>query len=289
MAPATLRALLTGLVDYAGLFPPAALPLEHVVRNYGAYRDSADSWALGALVVPAARLAELLDLVPAGGPAWPVSALVGDDIAADAACILAARSASRVSIGVAEVRAATPEGVLAAVRALERVPTVYVELPVLNDPAPLIRAVGNAGVRAKMRTGGTTADAFPSGAECARFIACCAQHDVRFKATAGLHHPLTGRYRLTYADASPRDVMFGFLNVFLAATLAQGGASARELEALLAETDVGQFQFHDHCISWRTKVVSLDDIEAGRESFAMSFGSCSFREPLDDLTHLGLL
>src|SRR5262245_34827395 len=56
---ASVRALLTGVVDYAGLFPPAPLPLDQALANYLRYRTEEDSWMLGRFICPAARLAEL--------------------------------------------------------------------------------------------------------------------------------------------------------------------------------------------------------------------------------------
>ena len=53
-----LRILLRGLIDYAGLFPPASLDMADAVRNYAAYREGEHAWALGRFVVPAARLEE---------------------------------------------------------------------------------------------------------------------------------------------------------------------------------------------------------------------------------------
>ncbi|MDQ2665574.1 MAG: hypothetical protein M3Z05_06150 [Gemmatimonadota bacterium] len=289
MAPASLRALLAGLIDYAGLFPPAALPLEEVVRNYGAYRHSPESWALGRLVVPAVRLLELLDLLPIGEPPWSVTALVGEDVIADARRIASVRGDPRVSVEAAEARAFTDDEIGAATRALSDVPAVYIELPAYDDPSDLVRAVGEAGARAKIRTGGMTVEVFPSAAECARFIAACAHHRVAFKATAGLHHPIRGAFPLTYADDAPRGVMFGFLNVFFAGALARGGMEAPALEQVLMEREVARFDFHDAGAAWRGHTLSLEDIADARDAFAISFGSCSFREPINDLTQLGLL
>src|SRR5438045_204787 len=59
---AGLRTLLAGIVDYAGLFPPARLPLEEAVRNFVRYGGESDAWMLGRFVLPAARLAELAPL-----------------------------------------------------------------------------------------------------------------------------------------------------------------------------------------------------------------------------------
>src|SRR5271155_5584079 len=56
---ASLRALLTGIVDYAGLFPPAKLPLDQAIRNYARYRTDPESWMLGRFICPASRLGEL--------------------------------------------------------------------------------------------------------------------------------------------------------------------------------------------------------------------------------------
>lgn len=289
MAPASLRALLAGLIDYAGLFPPAELPLSDVVTNYRSYLDSPDAWALGRLVLPAARLADLAKLLTADAPVWRVSALVGEDVRADAACILAARSMGRICVDVAELRASSPQDVELAARVLEPVPVVYVEVAVADDPTSLIRAVAGVGLRAKIRTGGTVREAFPTADNCAQFIACCAAHHVAFKATAGLHHPLRGTYRLTYGDDAPRGEMFGFLNLFLAGSFARQGMTAEETALVLVETDLRQFHFDAAGVSWRGHALSMEQVARARESFAISFGSCSFREPIDDLTQLGLL
>jgi hypothetical protein len=57
--PDSLRALLTNLIDYAGLYPPAGLPLPQVLENYRNYLASPDVWMLNRLVLPAARLPEV--------------------------------------------------------------------------------------------------------------------------------------------------------------------------------------------------------------------------------------
>ena len=95
-------------------------------------------------------------------------------------------------------------------------------------PAPLVAAIARRGGRAKMRTGGVTAEAFPTAAQVLRFLRACTEARVPFKATAGLHHPLRAEYRLTYAPDSPRGTMFGFLNVFLTAVLLRHGLSDKD-------------------------------------------------------------
>jgi hypothetical protein len=136
MASASLRALLSGLIDYAGLFPPAGLSLADVVENYATYRRSDDQWALGRLVVPAARLDELVTLVPSNSDRWPVSALVGENVEADAARIAVVQGATEFVVQSAEVRATSVEQVRTSVDALSNVAEVYVEVPLARRSEP---------------------------------------------------------------------------------------------------------------------------------------------------------
>ena len=289
MSSAPLRALLAGSIDYAGLFPPAALPLSAACAEYVTAGASAQSWALGRLVLPAHRLAEAAALMPVHGAPWPVSALIGDDLARDAASIHTAIAHGVFDIQAAEARTPTPHAIVDVTDALGTACALYAEIPLDVDPAPLVDAIARMGSRAKMRTGGVAPDSFPAPGQVARFIRGCTARAVPFKATAGLHHPLRGEYRLTYETAAPHDTMFGFLNVFVATALARQHVSEGILVAVLQERDPAALHFDADGIRWREFFVSTDDMIATRAASAMSFGSCSFREPLDDLHQLGLL
>jgi hypothetical protein len=292
---ASLRALVARLVDYAGLFPPAGLPMREAVRHYAEYLDSPDAWMLGRFVVPVARLDELAADASAyaGSRAepWQIAALVGDDASADAERIRAfnASHIGRLNVDVAEVKATGAARIESAMRALGAELTVYVELPVDAGLEFLLSVVRRARARAKIRTGGVTGEAFPTAAQVARFIARCADHGVQFKATAGLHHPLRGEHRLTYADDASSATMFGFLNVFVASAFALTGMREDALRALLEETEASALAFGDDGLSWRGHRLSLDALTNARSTFAVAFGSCSFREPVDDLHRLALL
>ena len=66
-----LAVLLDGLIDYAGLFPPAALSMPAAVAAYARYVIGTDRAMLGRFVVPAARLADFtaaVDALPHGAP-----------------------------------------------------------------------------------------------------------------------------------------------------------------------------------------------------------------------------
>jgi hypothetical protein len=160
---------------------------------------------------------------------------------------------------------------------------IYFEIPTKGDVSPLVKAIAGAGARAKIRTGGVTPESIPPAAEVIDFIVACRRESVPFKATAGLHHPIRGSYRLTYEPDSPIGTMYGFLNVFVASALIYAGESEDAATAALEETDPAAFAFEDEAIAWRGKRIPAEQIEESRLEFAISFGSCSFREPVDEL------
>ena len=295
-----LHSLLRDSIDYAGLFPPAGLGMAETVANYASYREGPHSWALGRLVVPASRLAELEtaaeELLPRSpAPPWRVAALLGADPKTDLDmigelnCRHAAEGAGALGVDVVEGKAETAE---AGERLLGRVPKylqAYVEIPIVRDPTALARAVSAAGGRLKVRTGGVTPDAFPTPADLLRFIRTAHNAGAAFKATAGLHHPLRADYRLTYEPESACGTMFGFLNLFLATALVIAGADDREAGLLLEERDPRAFRFDADFVEWRSHRLDLDTIRRARESGIVSFGSCSFTEPIGDLQSLELL
>jgi hypothetical protein len=291
---ATLRALMRRLVDYAGLFPPAALSMEDAVRRYASYVASPDAWMLGRFVVPVERLSEFSDaaapLVARDREAWRLSALVAEP--ADAGPRIRdfnTEHRGRFVVDVVECRAVEAGSVASAIGALPGELRIFVELPLLDDPRGSLVEIRTAGAWAKIRTGGVTADAFPSAREIGRFIARAAELLVPFKATAGLHHPVCGEYPLTYETDSPRAPMFGFLNIFAAAAFAQSRVHERVLADLVSEADASAFRFGEEELTWRERSVTTKQIASARSSLGLAFGSCSFREPVEGLRELGLL
>ena len=191
------------------------------------------------------------------------------------------------------VRAATLNPTLAVglaqhVAATPRTLALFVEMPLTPDPAPLVAELARRGARAKVRTGGVTPESIPSPAELARFLARAVAAGVAFKATAGLHHPLRGEHPLTYAADSPRAVMHGFLNVFLA-TAFTSEATEADAVAVLEEMDPVAFRFGPRGVRWRDRHLTTPRLQLMREQRALAFGSCSFREPIDELRTLHLL
>jgi hypothetical protein len=248
----SLRALLTNLIDYAGLYPPAALELPAALDNYKRYLASPESWLLNRLVLPVSNLGDI-DL----GQNWRVTLLVENE-----------PGPLRVQVETFETR--QPHKL--------SLPT-YCEVP-------LDRINGSF---AKVRTGGVTTDSVPMPSEIAEFLCQAAARRVPFKATAGLHNPIRGDHPLTYSADSPHAIMHGFVNVFVAAALAWQGNDRAAVIRVLHECDPESFDFFDDALRWRDRRLTTEQIVAARRDFAHSFGSCSFEEPVAGLRALGWL
>lgn len=292
-----LSHFLRNLVDYAGLFPPAKLPMAEAVRNHAAYLGGPDQAVLGRFIVPLARLGEFeqawAGLPPASTTTAPceLSVLAGPQPEQDWARILDFnRRHSRARIVSVETKAATPAEISTVVAGLPAGLEAWIEIsPAAPELPALLRAVKTTGHGAKLRMGGVTPEAFPAAANVLRFLILCRDLGLVFKATAGLHHPLCGEYRLTYEPGSPSGRMFGFLNLFLAATLLHQGGGADDALRLLEDTDVANFQRAPHALRWRHCEFTLAALAAARQGSCRSFGSCSFTEPLEGLRELSWL
>ncbi len=275
------RALLNGLIDYAGLFPPSGLDMPGAVRNYLTYRDGPFHWMLGRFVVPASRLAEFHSA--SSGHRLPVTVTIGEHPDQDLAAI------GRLKVDTVEAKASTVTQIRSLAGKLSSGPTIYFEVPIAGDPRGLIAEIAEAGARAKARTGGISADAFPGSRDLGRFLQCCAEEQVPFKVTAGLHHPFRGTHSLNGKPEGPTALMHGFLNVFLAAALLRAGEETGKVVQLLEDQSAASFHFDAKTIRWRDEQVDLEQIEDTRRNLAISFGSCSFEEPVTDLKELGVL
>jgi hypothetical protein len=289
-----VRILLHDLIDYAGLFPPASLNMPAAIANYQHYAHSDWNWILGRFILPASRLGELEEAFPepapqAEKPNSRLSVLLGPDPVADAL---------RINEFNAKSRSATIESVECKISAVEEIVRLseiipaglaaYFEVP-LSNSAEHIAAVAACRRRAKIRTGGEASDKFPSSAAIIEFLRQCIAANVPFKATAGLHHPLRSIHRFTYQPDSASGMMHGFLNVFLAAAFLRAGMEPGLAHQLLEEQSAEAFQFNSDAVTWRQNRLSRNELAAARREFALSFGSCSFTEPIDDLRSLQLL
>jgi hypothetical protein len=260
------------------------------VRSYAEYEASDEAWILGRFVVPSAHLDafEQARSTLRDQPEWRISALLGGEVEADVNRVHAfnKRMAGAAHVDTVEGKAPTTDTVSRIADAASDF-RAFAEIPVADFA--LLDAVGDRGLNAKVRTGGVTGDAFPEPEVLLAFIERACRANVPFKATAGLHHAVRGDYRFTYEEGSPKGTMFGFLNVFLTAAFVHAGMTDGAALALLLERDLKKIVVSSHAIAWRDHAVTTDDIHAARDCVAISFGSCSFREPVDELRAAALI
>ena len=294
------KELFREIVDYAGLFPPAALPFHEVVANYENYLGSDESWMLARLIVPASRLAELEQQEPFQNSQhiWKISSLVPSVDAAEDGFQQAIKSIEdfnerypgKAIVDTVEIKAATAELVDETAKHMPDFLNAFLEVPHDEDPDAPIQAIaqGPSNIFAKIRTGGVTSDLIPPPDQVARFIFHCGRHGAGFKATAGLHHPMRGDYRLTYDQDAKLGTMFGFANVFVAAAFAFSQHNDLELlKQILVCDDKDQIVLHDNLLSFNGQTVDAESIKKVRQDKAVSFGSCSFTEPTTELHEIG--
>lgn len=293
---ASVRALLAGIVDYAGLFPPSQISMPKAVANYAAYKNSRYKWMLGRFVVPAARLDEFMasakEYFNGEAQPWRLSVLATDDIYRTVQTLEDFNHAHRANVvaDALEVKAETSHQIKEIHNALPTGLETYFEIPVGESLADLIATLAILGTRAKIRTGGVTEEAFPPVERITKFMRVCLAANVPFKATAGLHHALRCVKPLTYEPDAPEGMMNGFLNVFLAAAFLRNGYQPRLINDLLRDRRADNFLFDDNGVLWRQEhFLNSLQIENLRLRSAISFGSCSFVEPVEDLQEIGLL
>jgi hypothetical protein len=300
-AAASLRVLLEHAIDYAGLFPPASLDMRTCVSNYARYLLHPQSWALGRFVLPLSQLDEFVSArESAAAEPWHLSGIVSANTASSLVFDLAAadifnRMAGPARIESVEVRVSTLEQIELVCEHRPPGTAVFFELAPekADELLPLVSRVGG---RAKLRTGGVAPDAIPSVETVAAFIESCAKLAVPFKATAGLHHPLRGAHALTYHADSPQATMHGFLNLFTAAAIvwiSRGRNRSAVLATCLADPERANWHFGEDSFTWSGNEhpvrIELGTLREMRSNFALSFGSCSFDEPIQEMRELDLL
>lgn len=307
-----LRALLDRIIDYAGLFPPAGLPLAEALQTYARFTFDSRNWMLARFVLPTQRMAEastLRRLFPEGevlsvsalgrgGAEWSgfFTGLEEDLAAIDA---FRREHGPHARVDVLETRLPGKEldyqirsdAMIARAGEIARTAglTLYCEVPLDADwqerTGRLVRSLQAAPPHGlKVRSGGLTPEAFSSCEQLAWALTAVRQAGVPVKCTAGLHHPI--RHFNTGVQAR----MHGFLNVFGGAILASvHDLSESRLADILADEDPADFAFDAAGLRWKDLFAPVEAITRLRSTIYLTFGSCSVSEPVEDLQSLGFL
>lgn len=294
----TLMSLLDGVIDYAGLFPPARCGMEEMVANFAKGLAGEADWMIGRVIVPLSKLDEFEaaagSLLPTDDheDPWCLSVLVSpagsDQLETDIETLARfnerhCESANGLALAdVIELAGPSAEAIDDALDLMPDDLFPFFELDAEEDVRGLLAALAGSDAAAKIRTGGIKPELNPSTETVARFIHQCVQSGVPFKATAGLHHPLPNENAAVPAHQQ------GFLNVFTAAALAQ--AEDLDVERIIEVLNMTEgFRFGPEEMEIGQYTLTREQIEDSRAMMAVSFGSCSWQEPLDDLKALGFL
>ena len=304
MPAASLRALLAHSIDYAGMFPPCSLDLEPALEKQAEYVRLHDSWMLGAFVLPVGQFDAAKQILSQFDPQHPlrVSALgpKTENVAAfcegleETAASIRSFSAHNVDlVSVVQLEMFLPHDV--ELPLLREARAVIGDVPVFWEASPeraeqtialladLNSDIDKPTFGFKLRTGGVTADAFPTSQQIAKALVRPATHQVPIKFTAGLHHPMR-----QYRD-EVQTKMHGFLNVLGAAVLAaEHKWDAPQTAAMLEDENAESFSFDDEFFAWDEWKIDIKRLK-DRRKFITSFGSCSFDEPREDLRALNFL
>lgn len=314
----SLKTFTSKIIDYAGLFPPASLELAQAFHNFVFYSQSEYRDMLSKFIIPANRLPELTSImngmnidgkIPFSiiGSGGETLSEYNDNLLSDVELIRTFIEKFKDTAAFDAMELRLPEiffepehdgGILDVMtnvserlkRTFEKETPVYYEANLKKDyEERIIRVVESiAGLESisgfKLRTGGIVADAFPSPEQIAFAIMACCEFEVPMKCTAGLHHPIR------HFNDGVSSYMHGFFNVFGAAIMAYtNNLDENELLDILNDEDPYEFMFKKSGFEYNEIEVSNEEIKEAREKFIMSYGSCSFDEPIDDLKTMELL
>ncbi len=280
--PPAPRELFTALIDDAAVFPPGNAPMPAAVAAHAGFRAAWYADLVGPFLCPATRVAELRAALPTDA-ALAVSLIVDAPGEVAHSALRQIRADPRFTLVMVEARAVMLGDAVPAVGAnLARLEGVrgYLELPVRGWDAVLDLVGGPGWYGAKFRTGGESADAFPTEAELAAFLVACVRRSLPFKLTAGLHHAVR------HTDAGTGLEQHGVLNLLVAlagpaSSYPGAGTGPDQVARVLASRDVEQLA---------DALRSLDRAAAGAvRALWTSFGCCGVREPIEELVALGLL
>lgn len=325
LIPPSLQALLHEIVDYAGLFPPADLSLRRAIENYHQYRNEEEAWMLSRFVLPVRRLPDLAPhrhlfkeerpfrfsvLGTGGGDSDSFLSAFERDV--DVIEHFEADHGEQATVDVMEVP--LPDALLGTNQAafssfLDAVThqlvttgtaklNLFFEVPMRRDVTETLPALcaavsehnsqqavpARTTIGLKVRCGGAEPTDVPEVEDVSHLIVACRNAGIPYKATAGLHHPMRH-----YDDALDTE-MHGFLNIFAASVFAaEHTLDAPTVGSILREETADNFRFLKDALAWRDLRVPLEGIRHTRNRLALSFGSCSFEEPIDHLRDLELL
>ena len=302
----SLNSLLYELIDYAGLFPPADLDMQASIKNYNEIVKSDKNWMISQFIVPISRLdemtSELLTHFDKQNPLF--LSLISPDFKnqlsklkhflTTSKDIVVFKGLEMVALDLDSLSNSLSNTYSILDKESDFEPLVFYELKDSKNWNAEIdkfthsiadfNKVHNVRFGFKLRCGGVKSTMFPSCENIAKSIISCRNQRIPMKFTAGLHHPIR------HYDNVIKTKMNGFLNIFIGGMIAHKfKIGIDKLVEILTDENSSNFIFKDNEIVWNSYSVTNSEVKYYRDKYFISYGSCSFKEPVDDLQNLGLL
>jgi len=289
-----------GLIDYAGLFPPASKLIDEAVADYARLRSEDSRWIVGKFLCRASELEKLAAAavrhMRRGDVPWEVGAIfdMGPGVAAMLVNDFQTEMSPALSVTSVEAKTPRPDGdaiatTVESIGALDTDTAIFVEVVRGQSMGPQIEAIAvnlrSRGLRggAKLRCGGLTALDFPTVEEVTDFLWTATNEQLPFKATAGLHQPIR------HFDTDPDVWRHGFVNLLVASVACNEGADTETIGAIVAESDPGAFTVSAAAARWRDVYLPGSAIRRSRRNGLIAYGSCDIDEPISALADLNFL
>lgn len=275
--------LFARLCDDAAMFPPGNAPAAQAVLAHRAHRAAWYRDLVGPFLAAPEHLADVAKAARDNELLVQLVLVVPDGPSGLAAAVRATASEPGIELVGVELACAADGSPAEAAReatwALDRELPVgiggVVEVRRGTGLAEALDVVAASSFRAKLRTGGTVARAFPAEAELAEVIVGCVARRLPFKCTAGLHEAVR------HTDKATGFEHHGFLNILTATGAAVQGADASMVASILG------VQSGPELVSV-LRQLPPDAVARTRRAFT-AYGTCSIAEPLADLLKLGAL
>ncbi|MDQ3021611.1 MAG: hypothetical protein M3R36_13735 [Bacteroidota bacterium] len=310
------------LIDYAGLFPPAKLSLSEAFGYYIKYRSSNYKWILSNFICPVKMFQDLKNLIQSKHPDEKdinISVLgrgghdlddfknnfqhdvnTWKDFISESGNtlktntfeiklhneIIANHNSKKISQLIDFISDTIQKNISQPVFIFFE---EYIGSEWKKDIKCLINGIeihneGNPDCGYKLRTGGVEPYTFPNPEKISYCIRECIDRQIKMKFTAGLHHPFR------HFDKELSTKMYGFINIFGAGIIAmRHNITNFGIKEILVDENPKNFIFTDESFSWKDWTIGIEDIDFARKNLVLSFGSCSFDDPTNDLKSFNLL
>ena len=295
---------LSKLIDYAGIFPPANLKLPLALSNYRSYMQSTHHWIISKFIISSTDLRKISikDINQFNSQNLLNLSIITKNFNKDYNIIntFLREFSNNVKFSCLETQISNINNfnnqmieINDLIKKNKLNISLFFELlsknwkddiPFVIDNISRFNKTYETNFGFKLRCGGIKKSSFPAPTYISTVLLQSIKKNVPMKFTAGLHHPYI------YNDSQINTKMYGFFNVFLSGMFAKKyDLNENDIIKILIDENKNHFQFKENKIKWKSYYITTDEILDYRLKNFISFGSCSFDEPCEDLKENGIL